>query len=128
MRVPTGLNFLNRPKFRIDMAEEINPAEEGRRIASQYLSKRGWTKERRRTLNRQLYAAVGREQLETKERQCDQMESEAEEIFSSEIERWRHDPSPQAKEVLRAILGIIGQRTDLGFFAKRIADRLKREL
>ncbi|MGB9613285.1 MAG: hypothetical protein ACPL4K_03810 [Candidatus Margulisiibacteriota bacterium] len=107
--------------------EEFNPTEEGRRIAREYLSKRGWAREWRRTLARQLYPAVQREEFEEKQRRCDQMEEEAEEIFSREIERWRHDPSPQAKEVLRTIYEILGKRIDLGFFAKRVIDRLKRE-
>lgn len=111
------------------MAEaEFNPAEEGRRIAHEYLSKRGWAQEWRRTLNRQLYPGFQREEFETKQRQCDQMEEEAEEVFSRNVERWRHDPSPQAKEVLRAIVEVMGKRLDLGFFAKRIVDRLKRDL
>ena len=111
------------------MAEpEFDPREEGRRIASQYLSKRGWTREWRRTLDRQLYPAVEREEFEAKERHCDQMEEEAEADFSTAVDRWRHDPSPQAKEVLRKIVEMMGNRSDLGFFAKRIVDRLKREL
>lgn len=109
------------------MAEvEFNPIEEGRRIAREYLSKRGWAREWRRTLSRELYPAVNREEFEEKQRRCDHMEEEAEEVFSREIERWRHDPSPQAKEVLRAIVEMLGKRLDLGFFAKRIVDRLKR--
>lgn len=111
------------------MAEaEFNPVEEGRHIANQYLSKRGWTREWRRTLNRQLYPGVQREEFEAKQRQCDQMEEEAEEVFSRNVERWRHDPSLQAKEILRAIVDVMGKRLDLGFFAKRIVDRLKRDL
>jgi len=110
------------------MAEEFNPVEEGCRIANQYLSKRGWAREWRRSLNRQLYPGVQREEFEAKERQCDQMDEEAEEIFSREVERWKEDPSPQAKEVLRTIARILGKRLDLGFFAKRIVDRLKRDL
>jgi len=109
------------------MAEEFNPVEEGRRYAREYLSKRGWAREWRRTLSRELYPAVNREEFEEKERRCDQMEEEAEETFSREVERWRRDTSPQAKEVLRAIFEMLGKRTDLGFFAKKIVDRLKRE-
>ena len=109
------------------MAEEFNSAEEGRRIVREYLSKRGWTREWRRTLNRQLYPEVQREEFEAKQRQCDQMEEEAEEGFSHNVERWRHDTSPQAKDVLRAIVDVMGKRLDLGFFAKRIVERLKKE-
>ena len=91
-----------------------------------YLSKRGWALEWRRTLNRQLYPGFKREEFEAKERQCDQMEEEAEEYLSREFERVRHDPSPLAKYVLMAIYNILGSRTDLGFFARRIMEKLKR--
>lgn len=110
------------------MAEgQFNPVEEGRRIAREYLSKRGWAREWRRTLSRQLYPEVQREEFEEKQRRCDQMEAEAEEFFSAAYERWRKDPSPQAKQILRTIYEMLGKRLDLGFFAKRIIDRLKRE-
>lgn len=109
------------------MAEEFNPTEEGRRIVREYLSKRGWAREWRRTLIRQLYPAVQREEFEEKQRRCDQIEEEAEEIFSREIEKWRHDPSPQAKEVLHTVYEMLKRRTDLGFFAKRIIEHLKRQ-
>ncbi len=85
------------------MAEDFDPVEEGKRIAREYLSKRGWAREWRRS-------------------------EEAEETFSAKVERWRKDPSPQAKEVLRVIAQILGSRKDLGFFGKRIVDRLTREL
>jgi hypothetical protein len=107
--------------------EEFNYLEEGRRIARTYLSKHGWAREWRRTLNRQLYPEVNREEFEAKERQCDQMEEEAEEIFSREYDRWRHESSLQAREVFRGIYEIMGRRTDLGFIAKRIVERIKRE-
>jgi len=110
------------------MAEQqFNPVEEGQRIANQYLSKRGWAAEWRRTLNRELYPGFQREELEEKEQKCDQLAEEAEDIFSQNVERWRRNPDPLAKEVLRTIVNIMGARTDLGFFAKRIVDRLKRE-
>ncbi|MFC1571121.1 hypothetical protein ACFL31_01050 [Candidatus Margulisiibacteriota bacterium] len=110
------------------MAEEFNPTEEGRRIAANYLSKRGWTRQRRQGLNRQLNAGFQREEFEAKEQQCDLVEGEAEEIFSREVERWRQDGSAQAKEVLNKLVEMLGNRTDLGFFAKRIVERLKREM
>lgn len=110
------------------MAEaEFNPEEAGKRIAREYLSKRGWALEWRRSLNRQLYPGFQREELEAKERQCDQLEEDAEAILSSEVERWRHDPSPEARQVLRAIFDVLGKRTDLGFFAKKIVEHLKRQ-
>lgn len=110
------------------MAEEFNPVEEGRRICREYLSRRGWAGELRRTTFRQVYPAFQREELEAKERDIDKREEEAEEIFSREVERFRTDPSPQAKEVLQAIVETLGRRSDLGFFAQRIVERLKRVL
>lgn len=110
------------------MAEkEFNPTEEGRRIAREYLSKRGWAKEWRRALNTQLYPAVQREEFEEKERRIDRMEEEAEAGFSNAYDRWRKDESPPAREVLRAIYDLLGKRTDLGFIGTRIVDRLKRD-
>ncbi len=110
------------------MAEEFNPTEEGRRIAGEYLSKRGWARERRRSLNRQLNPGFQREEFEAKERQCDQMEEEAEEFFSAKVEHYRRDGSLDSKKVLWEIVDMMGKRGDLGFFAKRIIDRLKGEL
>jgi len=110
------------------MAEELNTTNEGRRIAREYLSKRGWAREWRRTLNRELYPAFQREELEAKERQCDQLEEDAETFISQEVERWRHDSSPQAKEVLQGIYEILANRNDLGFFAKQIVGHLHRQL
>lgn len=110
------------------MAEEFDPKQEGQRIAREYLSKRGWAREARSTTFRQTYPAFQREEFEAKERQIDQKEEEAEEVFSREVERWRHDPSLQAREVLQAIVAMMGSRSDLGFFAKRIVARLKRDI
>jgi hypothetical protein len=109
------------------MGDEFNPTEEGHRIAREYLSKRGWAREWRETLNREVYAAVNREELEAKERRCDQMEEEAEEFISQQYEKWRHESSPQAKQVLFSLYEMLGQRKDLGFFASRIIGRLHRE-
>ena len=105
--------------------ENFNPLETGRRIAREYLSKKGWAGEWRRSLNTQLYPAVEREELEAKERQVDGMEESAEAYLSRQYDKWRKDPAPEAKEVLRGIYELLGKRNDLGFIAKRIADRLR---
>ncbi|MBU0672114.1 MAG: hypothetical protein KJ732_03700 [Candidatus Margulisbacteria bacterium] len=110
------------------MAEEFNPQEAGRRIAAEYLSKRRWAHEWREALNRQLYPGFEREEFEAKERECDHIEEEAEDNLSQSVELWRHSVLPQKNEVLLAILEMLGQRTDLGFYAKRIVARLRREL
>jgi hypothetical protein len=108
------------------MAEESDPFEIGRRIAREYLSKRGWAGEWRRSLSRQIYPAFLREELEAKERQVDQMEEDAEALFSQEYDRWRKEPEPASSQVLRGIQAVIGRRTDLGLIAGRIRDRINR--
>lgn len=110
------------------MAEEFKPREVGHRIAAEYLSKRGWARERRRVLGRALYPAFQREEIEAKQKEVDQLEQEAEDGFSRSVERWRSSILPQKKDVLRSIVEMLDKRTDLGFFAKRIVERLKREL
>ncbi len=109
------------------MAEEFDALKEGQRIAREYLSKRGWAREWRRALNTQLYPAVQREEFEEKERHCDRMEDEAEEFFSAAYEKWRKEDNPAGRDARRGMYEVLGKRTDLGFFAKRIAHRLKRE-
>ncbi|OGC22704.1 hypothetical protein A2291_01090 [candidate division WOR-1 bacterium RIFOXYB2_FULL_42_35] len=106
----------------------FDPVLEGRRIANSYLSKRGWTQEWRRTLNQRIHPSFQRQEFEDKQRQCDQLEEDAEAFLSAEVERWRHDHSPQAKEVLRTILAVLGGRTDLGFFAQKIMGHISRYL
>jgi hypothetical protein len=107
------------------MEGNFDPFQEGLRIAREYLSKKVWASEWRHALNTQLYPAVEREELEAKERQVDGTEESAEEFFSREYDKWRKDTSPEAKEVLRGIYELLGQRHDLGFIAKRIIDRIK---
>jgi hypothetical protein len=109
------------------MAEDFDPFQEGRRVARNYLSKLGWARQWRRALNTQLYPGFLREEFEEKERRCDQFEEEAEAYFSSEYEKWRKEDSPGGREVRRGMFELLGRRTDLGFFGKRIVDRLKRE-
>jgi hypothetical protein len=106
---------------------EVAPAEIGKRIAREYLSKRGWAKEWRRALNTQLYPAVQREEFEEKERNVDRLEEEAEAVFSREYEKWRKIETPDGQAVRRAIFEMLGPRRDLGFIGQRIVDRLKRE-
>ncbi|MBU0573270.1 MAG: hypothetical protein ABIJ26_01520 [Candidatus Margulisiibacteriota bacterium] len=98
----------------------------GQTIASTYLSKLGWAREWRRNLNRELYPAARREDLEEKERQVDRLEEEAEAYFSTEYEILRKQDTPEAKQALRSILNMLGHRTDLGFIGKRIVDRIRR--
>lgn len=103
----------------------FDPVVEGRRIANNYLSKRGWAGEWRRTLNRQIQPAFQRQEFENKQNQCDQLEDDAEEFLSIEVEHWRHSSNPEAKEVLRTILSILERRTDLGLLAKKLVTHIK---
>ncbi|MFA5113312.1 MAG: hypothetical protein WC529_03330 [Candidatus Margulisiibacteriota bacterium] len=109
------------------MTADLPPLEEGKRIAHTYLSKRGWAGEWRRSLNTQLYPAFQREEFEEKQRRCDQLEDEAEEYFSGQYELWRKIDTAIGREVRLGIWQVLGRRTDLGFYGKRIVDRLKRE-
>jgi hypothetical protein len=102
----------------------IDPVHEGQKIARDYLSKVGWTREWRRTVQREIRPAWTREE-EEKFRKADQMEEEAEANLSTEFDRWRKSNLPEAKEVLKTILSELGNRTDLGFFGKRIINRIR---
>lgn len=106
----------------------MDPIQEGRRIALNYLSKLGWTKEWRRTVFMEIRPAWRREEEEEKFRTADRMLENAEADFSAEFEKLRKDPSPQAKEMLKGIYAVLKNRTDLGFFAKRIVERIRRML
>jgi len=110
------------------MAEEkppIDPITLGQRIARNYLSKLGWVREWRRTVQREIRPAWTREELEDKFRRADALEEEAEAEFSAEFDRLRKDSSPSAQETQRAIYEALKMRTDLGFFGKRILERLR---
>ena len=102
----------------------INPVHEGQKIARDYLSKVGWAREWRRAVQREIRPAWTREE-EEKFRKADQMEEEAEANLSTEFDKWRKSNLPEAKEVLKTILNELGHRTDLGFFGKRIINRIR---
>jgi len=44
------------------------------------------------------------------------------------VDRWRKSEDASRRIVLTEIVKELGHRSDLGFFGKRIVDRLKREL
>ncbi|MBI5699632.1 hypothetical protein HZC35_04890 [Candidatus Saganbacteria bacterium] len=104
---------------------DIDPINEGQKIARGYLSKLGWAREWRRTVEQEIRPAWTREEEEEKFRKADQMEEDAEANLSTEFDKWRKSNMPEAKAVLRTILNELGNRTDLGFFGKRIIDRIK---
>lgn len=110
------------------MAEEtpeIDPGIEARRIVNKYLSELGWAKEYKNVVVRQPIPAI---EKDVKLRQGDEMELAADEHFGAEMDRWRKEKSKSSKAVLSKILELLGKRTDLSYFAKRIVTRLKGEL
>ena len=107
------------------MAEEKAPNREAHRIAGAYLSKLGWTREWRRNIVNEIPPDWRREDIEEKNRQADALEDEAESEFSLEFDLLRKSPDPKAKEILREILRILGHRTDLGFYGKKILTRIR---
>ena len=108
------------------MSEEaINPKAEGIRIVKKYLSELGWAREFKRSVTRQLIPAI---EKEPKLVEGDRMEETADENFGREVDVWRKSDAKEAKDVLRIILKELGHRADLGFFGKRMVNRLKDEL
>ena len=104
---------------------EIDPAIEAKKIVNKYLSELGWAKEYKNMVVRQLLPAI---EKDVKLRQGDDMELAADEHFTTEVDRWRSEGSKLSRSVLSKILELIGKRSDLSFFAKRMITRLKEEL
>jgi len=110
------------------MAEEIaeiDPGKEAKRIVNRYLSEVGWAKEYKNTAVRQLLPAI---EKEVKLRQGDEMELAADEHFGTDVDRWREERTKLSRAVLSKIFELIGKRSDLSFFAKRMVSRIKEEL
>ena len=110
------------------MAEVFDPKKEGRRITAAYLEGISLARQWRRIINDAVYGAFDAEKREERWRQADQKEAAAETLLSSDFERWRKDPSPEAKEVLATMLEILGKRHDLGFIGNRVVGHLRRGL
>jgi len=104
---------------------EIDPGKEARRIVNRYLSEVGWAKEYKNMAVRQLLPAI---EKEVKLRQGDEMELAADEHFGTEVDRWRSERSKISRSVISKILELIGKRSDLSFFAKKMVSRIKEEL
>jgi len=109
------------------MAEEtpkIDPGKEARRIVNRYLSEMGWASEYKNMAVRQLIPAI---EKDVKLRQGDDMELAADEHFGADVDKWRSERSKLSTSVLSKILELLGKRSDLSYFAKRIVTRLKQE-
>ena len=106
-------------------APEIDPVVEARRIVNKYLSELGWAKEYKNMVVRQLIPAI---EKDIKLRQGDEMELAADEHFGAELDKLRGERSKISKAVLVKILELLGKRSDLSYFAKRMVNRLKEDL
>jgi hypothetical protein len=110
------------------MAEEIpetDPGTEARKIVNKYLSELGWAKEYKNMVVRQLIPAI---EKDVKLRQGDDMELAADEHFGTEVDRWRNERSKLSRSVLSKIVELIGKRSDISFFAKKMVSRIKEGL
>lgn len=108
--------------------EEADYIEEGKRIVREYLSGMGWNRAHRDGIYREVHPAVAREDEEERFRNLTQNEEDIEWKFGQDVDRWRKSEDKNRRIVLETILKGMGQRNDLGFFGKRIIDRLKREM
>ena len=110
------------------MAEEtpeIDPDKEARRIVNKYLSEIGWPNEMKKMAIAQIFTVAERD---AKFSQIEEMELAADENLGAEMDRWRAERSKVSRAVLSRILELLGKRSDLTFFAKRMINRLKEEL
>jgi len=110
------------------MAEEtpeIDPGKEARRIVNRYLSEASWAKEYKNMAVRQLIPAI---EKDVKLRQGDDMELAADEHFGADVDKWRSERSKLSRSVLSKVLELLGKRSDLSYFAKRMVSRIKERL
>jgi hypothetical protein len=108
-----------------EVTPEIDPGMEAKRIVNRYLSELGWAKEYKNMVVRQLLPAI---EKDVKLRQGDDMELAADDHFGTDVDRWRGERSKLSRAVMSKIIELIGKRSDLSFFAKRMIARLKEEL
>ena len=108
--------------------EEADYIAEGKRIVREYLSGMGWVRSHRSMIYREVRPAVQREEAEEKFRQLSEKEEGVEWKFGQEVDRWRKSEDKNRRIVLEEIVKALGNRRDLGFFGRRIVDRVKREI
>jgi len=104
---------------------EIDPDTEARRIVNKYLSEIGWPNEMKKMAIAQILTVADRD---AKFSQIEEMELAADENLGAEVDRLRAENSKISRAVLSKILELLGRRSDLTFFAKRMVNRLKEEL
>jgi hypothetical protein len=107
---------------------ESDYINEAKRIVREYLSGLTWIRSHRNIIYREIRPAFEREEEEEKFRALTQKEEDVEWVFGQDVDRWRKSEDANRKIVLEEIVKALGNRRDLGFFGKRIVDRLKREI
>jgi hypothetical protein len=108
-----------------DDTPEIDPETEARKIVNKYLSEIGWPNEMKKMATGQALSAAD---WDIKFRQTEEMELAADENLGAEVDRLRAERSKISRAVLSKILELLGKRSDLTFFAKRMVNRIKEEL
>jgi len=106
-------------------APEVNPVKEARRMVNMYLSELGWSREKKRTVERQLIPAV---EKNPKIRDAEEVELMADEHFGAQLDKWREERSKTSWLVLTEVVKLLGKRNDLSVFGKRMINRIKEEL
>lgn len=110
------------------MAEEapqIDPAAEANKLVGRYMQDLGWAKINK---NRVVNKPVAAHDKDAEMRYAEEIELAAEERFGQAVDALRNDDSVRSKSVLHEIVKLMGKRTDLSFFGKRIIGRLMEEL
>ena len=106
--------------------EDGDYINEAKRIVREYLSGLSGLRANRRMTVTEVRPAVDNADLEEKFRRFNLQEEDIEWKFGQEVDRWKNDPGRGSKLVIGEIIKALGSRNDLGFFGKRIVERLKR--
>jgi len=101
---------------------------EAKRIIREYLSQMGWVRSHKDSIYRELMPTMPRDEVEEKLRDITQREEDVEWKFGQDVDKWRKSTDPNRKIVLEEIVKAMWHRNDLGFFGRRIVDRVKREI
>lgn len=107
------------------MAEEKDPQKEGKLIASKYITKLGWAREMRSNMGFKITSDWTPEKMDETYRKVDNLEEETETEFSKTITALKQRNDNISKETLHVIFNILEKRHDLGFFGKKIIDRMR---
>lgn len=107
------------------MSELIDAAAEARKLYGKYLTELHLFKNNVNWIVGRLIPS--RDKIEDRDHAEAKLD-ELDEWFGREVDRWRNDDSPAAKNVLRELVNNLGHRNDLTVISKRIIHRLKEEL